>query len=104
MPSWYLKTAVQRVISWLPRSRAWNRLFQAYATRSIALSPVHFETKVKECHGHWQAFASHYPKTSDLAAFELGTGWFPIIPIGLSSAARKRFGRSISLRCFIRRE
>src|SRR5205085_11048816 len=65
-----------------PRYQACHSIFQTYVTRSILPSPAHFESKLKECHRHWQAFASHYPNNSGFVAFELGTGWFPIIPIG----------------------
>jgi hypothetical protein len=83
MPSWLLKTAAQRVFSWLPNPHFWNGLLQGGFTKSTSLSRTTFEGKVAECNRHLQAFWSHQGAKSDFTAHELGTGWFPIIPIGL---------------------
>ena len=83
MPSWVLKSALQRAISWLPNPHFWNGLLQATITKSASLSRSTFESKVAECHRHLQAFWSFQSLKSDFAAYELGPGWFPIIPIGL---------------------
>jgi len=84
MPSWLLKTATQRVFSWLPNPHGWNRLLQALFTKSTTtLSRETFERKVAEGNRHWQAFRSLREDVADFTAYELGTGWFPIIPAGL---------------------
>ncbi|HWX18512.1 MAG TPA: class I SAM-dependent methyltransferase [Candidatus Binatia bacterium] len=83
MPSWLIKTAAQRVMSWLPNPYFWNGLLQACLTKSTSLSRTTFERKVSECNRHLQAFRSFQGPPSDFTAYELGTGWFPIIPIGL---------------------
>ncbi len=83
MPSWLIKSALQRAISWLPNPHFWNGILQASFTKSTSLSRSTFEGKVAECHRHLQAFWSFQSLKSDFAAYELGPGWFPIIPIGL---------------------
>ncbi len=83
MPSWLIKSALQRAISWLPNPHFWNGILQATITKSTSLSRSTFQSKVAECHRHLQAFWSFQSLKSDFTAYELGTGWFPIIPIGL---------------------
>jgi hypothetical protein len=83
MPNWLIKSALQRGFSWLPNPHFWNRLFQSTFTKSTSLSRETFERKVRECHRHFQAGSAVKPSKPDFTVFELGTGWFPIIPIGL---------------------
>lgn len=84
MPHWLIKSAIHRTISYLPRPQLWNDLFRKFGSGSLELSPSQFETKLLECNRHWQSFISHrHAAATDFSAFELGTGWFPIIPIGL---------------------
>ena len=75
MPSWKLKTAAQRVISWLPKSYYWNGLLQKHVTKGYFVSDRVFEGKLKLCAKHlefYRKFSSN-PKER-LEAFELGTG------------------------------
>jgi Methyltransferase domain. len=83
MPHWLIKSAIHHVLYRLPQRQKWNRLFQKYVTRSVVLSREKFESKVKECHRHWTAFREVKQGSPEFTAFELGTGWFPIIPVGL---------------------
>lgn len=85
MRFWVLKSLSQRLISIFPRSQYWNYLFQNYLTKSLHLNSSKFELKLYECKKHLGSFFSHMPthsKTS-FTVFELGTGWHPIIPVGL---------------------
>jgi hypothetical protein len=84
MPSWIVKTAVQRVVSWLPQSHRWNELFQTYITRGLELNPARFEAKLDCCRRHLENYRRFScTACSDFTVMEIGTGWFPIIPIGL---------------------
>jgi hypothetical protein len=84
MPNWLLKSALHRAISWLPRPQFWNGLLRRYGSRSLELSSSQFEIKLSECRRHWQEFKRHHPNLpADFTTLELGTGWFPIIPLGL---------------------
>jgi hypothetical protein len=81
MPSWILKSATHRVLSWLPRAQAWNSLFQTFVTRSMRLDSNGFEFKLARC----RKMLEEIPRTeaAGFRVLELGTGWYPIIPIGL---------------------
>ncbi|MBI2929404.1 MAG: class I SAM-dependent methyltransferase [Verrucomicrobia bacterium] len=84
MPNWMIKSAVQRVISGLPRSHAWNGLFQRYVTRGLDLGIGEFEAKLNACRKHFENYRHFSPRPrAGFRALELGTGWFPILPVGL---------------------
>ena len=81
MAHWILKAAVQRSIALLPRSQSWNYLLQKYVTRSIELDEGRLRTYLqlyaRRHIENW--FFSHLK--SDFTVMELGTGWYPVIPI-----------------------
>ena len=84
MSKWILKTAVQRVISCLPQSHKVNALFQRYVTKGLHVKTATFEAKVADCKTHLENYYNHsvVPKKT-FKVLELGTGWWPILPIGL---------------------
>ncbi len=85
MGSWLAKTAVQRVFSGLPRSEWWNGLMQRYVTGGLRLQPYgEFQAKLKACQQHFQYYQTYSRQPRDnFSTVEIGTGWFPIIPVGL---------------------
>lgn len=87
MASWLLKAAIQGGISLLPGRHRLNALLQQRVTGSLVLSDAMFEAKVSQCRHHLERFrqvreSSRVPS----AALELGTGWYPIVPLGLTLA------------------
>lgn len=85
MPSWILKTALQRIFSLLPASETWNEFFQRYVTRGLQLQPHgEFTEKLIACKKHFEHYQSFSRRPrEEFTVFEIGPGWFPIIPIGL---------------------
>ncbi|MBI5589812.1 MAG: class I SAM-dependent methyltransferase [Deltaproteobacteria bacterium] len=84
MPSWILKTALQHVIGRLPKSYWWNGLFQKYVTQGYYPSRESFEGKLNCCRQHLDHYLKFCPAPKPgFTAMELGTGWWPIIPLGL---------------------
>ena len=85
MSAWLLKTALQRAISGLPHPEWWNGLLQRYVTSGLRLQPYgEFQRKLKACRRHVDYYyaCSRRPRV-EFTVVEVGTGWFPIIPIGL---------------------
>jgi hypothetical protein len=84
MSSWILKTALQHIIGRLPKNYYWNGLFQKYVTKGYYPSSKVFEGKLNYCQQHLDYYLkfSSAPK-SEFSALELGTGSWPIVPIGL---------------------
>ncbi len=104
MASWMLKAAVQGTLSLLPASQRWNYLFQKYVTRTLPLTAQKFEFKVDQCRQHienYLRFSSHsaVPQT----VIELGTGWQPIITVGLSLSGIDHI-LSVDIQPLLRRE
>jgi hypothetical protein len=84
MPSWLIKSAIHRFISLLPQSQKYNELFQEKVTKSLGLGAGAFEFRLSYCRRYLEDFLEVRPECAgDFTAVELGTGWYPIIPIGL---------------------
>lgn len=87
MPSWKLKALAQGALSVLPRPHEWNRLFQVYLTRSLEFTPQAFEGKLLQCRRHIEHYLAVSGDRQALpSALEIGTGWRPIVPVGLALA------------------
>ena len=90
MKKWILKAVVQKTISFLPYKHRINFLFQKYITKGVRLSDDYFQDKLIHFKHH-QAFGRKYLGTLERKdVFELGTGWYPVIPIAffLNNVAR----------------
>jgi hypothetical protein len=85
MPHWMLKAAVQGTLSLLPQPQRWNRLLQRHVTRSLNLDDDNFLAKWSQGERHVEHIQRYVPeRAGNFTALELGTGWFPIIPVGLA--------------------
>ncbi len=84
MAKWILKALVQKTISYLPYSEQVNRWFQQHVTRGLRLDEVHFSYKFEHLLDHLYFYqqATGRADLSQQQCLELGTGWYPIIPIG----------------------
>ena len=85
MSSWLLKTAIQRGISILPQSHRWNALLQSYVTGGLRIQQFgEFRSKVAASQRHFDYYREYSTDPQEaFTVLEVGTGWFPIIPIGL---------------------
>ena len=102
MTRWYLKAAIQGALSRLPQPQRWNRLLQRYVTRSLQLRDEYFLHKWRQCERHLATFHSAGGAAEGYTAVELGTGWFPIVPVGLALCGARRV-LSIDTRPLLRR-
>lgn len=89
MPSWLLKAAVQGAISPLPGRDRINHILQRYITGSVTLTEEVFERKLAQCHKHLESYRTQHG-TLPRHVLELGTGWYPIVPLGLIDAGVER--------------
>jgi hypothetical protein len=84
MASWLLKAIVQRGVGALPYPHFWNGLLQHWVTHSTRLTDEIFLENLRNCRIHLANLKQHGPPASGkFCAFELGTGWFPVVSIGL---------------------
>tara|TARA_R110002072_G_scaffold3867_18_gene27681 strand:- start:1479 stop:2396 length:918 start_codon:yes stop_codon:yes gene_type:complete len=85
---WILKAIVQKVISYFPNSQKVNFLFQKYITKGVQLSDQYFSDKYNSAIDHLYYFKKH-GKTDSFRVLELGSGWYPVVPIALFLAGSK---------------
>ena len=84
MAIWIAKAIIQKTISFLPLKHQINFLFQKYVTKGVNLSDYLFEDKLTHLQNHISYFLKYSKgETSKFTALELGTGWYPIVPVGL---------------------
>ncbi len=84
MSKWILKAVVQKAISYLPASQKINQFFQKHVTKGLSLTDELFEDKLTHFQNHWRNFTKYSSlHDSSFRAFELGTGWYPIVPVML---------------------
>jgi hypothetical protein len=68
-----------------------NQLFQRRVTASLDLTDAEFDRKLAQCRHHLKSYtAASEPRARPVSALELGTGWYPIVPIGLALAGVER--------------
>lgn len=89
MAKWMLKALVQRGLGMLPAAEFWNELFQTYITRSLVVSPGAVQGKLDHCRLHLDAFRAHGSKKDEFTVFDLGTGWLPVVPVGMYLSGAK---------------
>ncbi|MEQ9263337.1 MAG: class I SAM-dependent methyltransferase [Owenweeksia sp.] len=82
MKKWILKAIIQKTISWLPASQNLNFLFQKYITKGVRLSDQYFTDKLGHAADHLTYFKKH-GKTNGFKVLELGSGWYPVVPVAL---------------------
>lgn len=81
MKKWILKAIVQKTISYLPFSTRINYFFQKYVTKGVYLTDEYFYDRLGHAKDHLKAYAKHGEMTIPPVCLELGTGWYPIVPI-----------------------
>jgi hypothetical protein len=90
MPSWLIKAAAQGAASLLPRAEQLSLMVKR-VTRTLKLDEETMATKYRRCRQHLERYAVHRGGTGeDLDVLELGTGWFPITPIGFALSGARR--------------
>jgi len=84
IPKWKLKAIVQKTISFLPQKQRINYWFQKHVTKGVNLSDEYFGYKIEHAADHLRFFRKYGSKDlSSSSVLELGTGWYPVVPIAL---------------------
>ncbi len=81
MKKWILKAIVQKTISYLPFSNNINYLFQKYVTKGVYLNDDYFTDRLQHAAEHLHYYTKHTGKSFPETTLELGTGWYPVVPI-----------------------
>ena len=72
---------VQKAISFLPGAEDINLLFQKYVTKGVYLDDTHLTYKIEAARDHLHFFRAKLTEADRLEVLELGTGWYPIVPL-----------------------
>jgi hypothetical protein len=88
---WLAKAALQNTISVLPRGVEVNGLLQRYGTRSVVMTPERVVGKLARVGGrhleHQRRFGAR--PLAETEVVEIGTGFAPLLPVGLHLAGAK---------------
>jgi len=82
MKVWIAKAIVQKTISFLPFKHHVNYLFQRYVTKGVVLTDALMGDKLIHCKSHLEYYNKYGKKKEGFTTLEIGTGWYPIVPIG----------------------
>lgn len=93
MKKWVLKATIQKIISWLPGSHRINFWFQRNITKGVQLSDQYFDDKLQHAFDHLR-FAKKHNIKPGFSSLEIGSGWYPVVPICFYLAGA---GRIISI-------
>ena len=98
MKKWILKAIVQKAISYFPFKHRINFLFQKYVTKGVQLSDEYFLDKLIHHQNHERFLKEVKQQSLDsLSVLELGTGWYPVVPIAqYLSGAKQLYSVDIS--------
>jgi len=80
---WWLKAGIQKGISILPWGRSIHHFLQQKLWRSLRLSDDFLIDRLSHVEKHLNAWKHFHPSSNPRAILELGTGWYPIVPIGM---------------------
>lgn len=83
MKTWILKAIVQKNISFLPYKHRINYFFQRYITKGVLLSDAYFTDRLVHANKHLGFFGQYSSTPTPNSTLELGTGWYPVVPIVL---------------------
>ncbi len=78
---WIIKAMVQKTISYLPGSARINYFFQKHVTGGVKLTDDHFGLKLHHARDHYLAFEKYGKPEPLRIILELGTGWYPVVPL-----------------------
>ena len=76
-----LKAVVQKALSFLPQKHRLNYLFQKHITKGVQLSDVYFEDRLVHAFHHLEAYRRYKGDLRGASVLELGTGWYPVVPV-----------------------
>ena len=97
MKKWILKAVVQKTISYLPFSSRINYFFQKYITKGVFLSDEYFYGRLIHAREHLKGFSIYSNIDIPNSCLELGTGWYPVVPISFFlSSVKKTYSVDIS--------
>lgn len=104
MKIWILKAIIQKTISFLPYPHRFNYFFQKYVTKGVYLTDEYFYDRLEHAKNHLEAFYKYSPTKNLSTCLELGTGWYPAVPISFFlSDVQKTYSVDIAMHTSVER-
>lgn len=98
MKIWILKAIIQKTISFLPYPHRFNYFFQKYVTKGVYLTDEYFYSRIEIAKVHLHAFYNNSEKGKPGSCLELGTGWYPVVPVSFFlSGVQRTYSVDISM-------
>ena len=88
--SWWVKAGLQWGMSLSSDPQRLNQLFKKHVTKSDHLTPDYLAWKHANVERHVDNATKYGTGIRGAHVLELGTGWFPIVPVGLALAGADR--------------
>lgn len=89
LSKWILKAIVQKTISFLPAGHRINYFFQKHITKGVQLNDAYLFDRLEHAQNHWLLFQKFGKRYLPERTLEIGTGWYPVVPITLFLAGVK---------------
>jgi hypothetical protein len=86
---WMQKAIVQKAVSYLPFKYKINYLFQKHITKGVNLSDEYFYDRLSHARDHLNAYEKFASDGVPSTCLEIGTGWYPIVPVCFFLAGAK---------------
>ncbi|MEM7659564.1 MAG: class I SAM-dependent methyltransferase [Bacteroidota bacterium] len=83
---WWIKALAQKVLSALPRHQRLNFAWQRSRWGSLHLSDFFLEDRLAHAQRHLHAWQHATSPELPARVLELGTGWYPVVPLALRMA------------------
>jgi hypothetical protein len=103
MKKWILKAIIQKTISYFPFKHNINYFFQKYVTKGVNLTDEYFYDRLEHAKNHLKAFSRNSNGLVPSETLEIGTGWYPIVPIAFFLAGTEKIN-SIDTSYLIRKD
>ncbi|MEL6671325.1 MAG: hypothetical protein AAFR61_04010 [Bacteroidota bacterium] len=83
MPSWIIKASSQKLLTAIPGYRHWYPWCQRHFFGSLQLSPYFVKDRLEHVGRHLKAWQQIHPNRLPERVLEFGSGWYPLVPLGL---------------------
>ena len=90
MPHWYLKAIPQKMLSVFPGGSLIHQWMQRRIAGSLEITDFLLEDRLAHVSRHLDAWKEFGHQTQAPVCLEIGTGWYPLVPLGMALSGVKK--------------